>query len=241
MSLDKKQLRLIHSWLERAALSPSDEYGSFMAAWIAFNAFCYALFAAEANGPRADLAKNAQFPQAGDAPVGVSGSFRATPNGGKQIRLDEPCKVRIDIKERYTEDLIFRAFGAHYQQDFIMWRQDPQFLDTCEQFLAGITKPNGRLVVNMLRARDYSPDTPLKDLRAGAIVKAICNPSRLGEYVDVLYQVRCNVFHGEKVPGDWNDDRVVKVARPLVVAILTRALAAKPSVGPGSTSGPPLA
>lgn len=32
----------------------------------------------------------------------------------------------------------------------------------------------------------------------------------------MLYQIRCNIFHGEKTPGDFNDDRIVKNALPLL-------------------------
>ncbi len=31
-----------------------------------------------------------------------------------------------------------------------------------------------------------------------------------------MYQIRCNIFHGEKTPGDLNDDRIVKSSLPLL-------------------------
>jgi hypothetical protein len=38
----------------------------------------------------------------------------------------------------------------------------------------------------------------------------------LRQLKSVLYQIRCNVFHGEKAPGDVNDDRIVRAAHPVL-------------------------
>jgi hypothetical protein len=46
------------------------------------------------------------------------------------------------------------------------------------------------------------------------------NYADLTQLKNVLYQVRCNVFHGEKVPGDVNDDRIVRAAYPVLLRIM---------------------
>ncbi|MGH8693474.1 MAG: hypothetical protein ACREVM_04500 [Burkholderiales bacterium] len=58
MSLDDKQHRLINAWLNRANAAEGDEYGRFMAAWLAFNAFCYARFSVIASRRRPDLGED---------------------------------------------------------------------------------------------------------------------------------------------------------------------------------------
>ena len=40
----------------------------------------------------------------------------------------------------------------------------------------------------------------------------------------VLYQIRCNIFHGEKGPGDLNDDRIVRASNPVLDYIVKHLL-----------------
>ena len=76
----------------------------------------------------------------------------------------------------------------------------------------------------MLRAADFNPERPLNELIDRNVIVAVKESGELNQIIDVLYQVRCNVFHGEKVPGEVNDDRIVCAARPLVVALVQRAM-----------------
>lgn len=55
-------------------------------------------------------------------------------------------------------------------------------------------------------------------------MKAITDRTNLSHLVTVLYQVRNNMFHAEKVPGDPNDDRIVRAARPVLDGVVKRAL-----------------
>ena len=50
--------------------------------------------------------------------------------------------------------------------------------------------------------------------RSNVIV--LCEKNDLTTLKNVLYQIRCNIFHGEKTPGDINDDRIVKSAFPIL-------------------------
>ena len=48
-----------------------------------------------------------------------------------------------------------------------------------------------------------------------------CDTNNLKTIYNVLYQIRCNIFHGEKVPGEINDDRIVSYANPILKQIVT--------------------
>jgi hypothetical protein len=80
---------------------------------------------------------------------------------------------------------------------------------------------NGKwYVVNMARSHDYDPMADYNTMVARNIIVPFDNYTNLNELKNVLYQVRCNVFHGEKVPGEINDDRIVKTAYPVLLAIM---------------------
>jgi hypothetical protein len=224
MHLDDKQRRLIAAWLGSATAPQGDEYGRFMAAWIAFNAFCYASFAEKATRRRPDLSDDRGL----DGLVGrvpAEGSLEQRADGRVRLRINRPGRIEIDIRERYTEDIIFAEFARKYKSSFIEWLQEAAVTAARDRFLTSLKRPQGYYVINMLRGAQHSDEAPLDDLTKRNIVVAVKDPDNLAELVDALYQVRCNVFHGEKVPGNPNDDRIVKNARPLLIEILTRALA----------------
>jgi len=52
-------------------------------------------------------------------------------------------------------------------------------------------------------------------------ILVLCENNNLSTIKNVLYQIRCNIFHGEKIPGDINDDRIVKSANPILEQINT--------------------
>lgn len=223
MPLDDKQHRLINAWLGRASAIDGDEYSGFMSAWIAFNAFCCAKFASSAMKPRADLRKNIDLTKIND-PVDVGGKMERRSDGKVQIRINTPCVIKIDIKERYTEDLVFNQFASNYENNYGEWLKNKEFKIVFDKFLAAIQRDQGVYVINILRAAEHLPDISLDDMINKNVIVAIKDESDLRQIINVLYQVRCNVFHGEKVPGEVNDDRVVQVARPLIVELLNRAM-----------------
>ena len=55
-----------------------------------------------------------------------------------------------------------------------------------------------------------------ENLRGTSVIAIMEEPRELRQLKDVLYQVRCNIFHGEKVPGEPNDDRIASAALPLL-------------------------
>lgn len=232
MTLDDKQHRLIGGWLGRAMVPGGDEYGSFMAAWIAFNAFCYALFADQASRRRPDLSEDRGL-NGLTGRVPVEGSLELRSDGRVRLRIERPGRIQIEIRERYTEDVVFIEFARRFGSSFVGWLKESSFRAARDGFLASLKQPNGYYVVNMLRAAEHDATTLLDQLIRKNVVVAVKDPDDLRQLVDALYQVRCNVFHGEKVPGNVNDDRIVKAARPLLLELVTRALATTASVPVG--------
>ena len=49
--------------------------------------------------------------------------------------------------------------------------------------------------------------------------------TKLSQVKRVLYQIRCNIFHGAKVPGEVNDDRITKCAIPILRRLVQMAIA----------------
>lgn len=217
--LAEKQKHLINAWLQ---LESGDEYGRYMSTWIAFNALCYALFADEASRRRPDLIDDRGLNEI-TGEVRAEGRIEVRVDGRVSIRLEIPGRIRIDIRERYTEDRIFSAFASKFQPDYERWLLLPEFSTELANFLEAIRRPRGEYVINMLRVDEHSSDRDPAEMAAKNIVVAISDRANLRELIAVLYQVRNNMFHGEKVPGDINDDRVVRAARPVLEGLVKRA------------------
>jgi hypothetical protein len=219
-ALDEKQMRLINVWLRFA--SSGDEYGRYMSVWIAFNALCYGLFADEASRRRPDLTDDRGL-NGLVGEVNAVGRIKVRVDGRVSIRLDVPGRIRIDIRERYTEYLVFSAFASNYQSEYTRWLKAPEFSAELDELLAEIRRPRGDYVINMLRVAEHRADRDPADMAAKNIVVAITERDNLKQLVAALYQVRNNMFHGEKVPGDINDDRIVRAARPVLETLVRRA------------------
>jgi hypothetical protein len=54
------------------------------------------------------------------------------------------------------------------------------------------------------------------DKLASSNIIILCEQNDLKTIIKVLYQIRNNIFHGEKIPGEINDDRIVKSALPML-------------------------
>jgi hypothetical protein len=53
----------------------------------------------------------------------------------------------------------------------------------------------------------------------------------LGQVIALVYRVRCNLFHGRKVPSDLRDRRLVEAARVIVAELLARLIEFRPEHG----------
>lgn len=216
---DEKQRNIIESWFARGDGADTDSYAAFMSIWIAFNAFCYGLYAAEANRRRPNLKKDNGLQEIGEVPRALNGSISHAA-GKFSIAIDEPGRIVIDIVERYTEDIIFAQFGRDFQDNYTKWlATDATFASSVEELRNALAKPNrGHFVINMARISDYpGTDQPFdqntfNQLANRNVVIPFEDATTLRSLINALYQIRCNIFHGEKVPGEPNDDWIVKAA-----------------------------
>jgi|ERR1700686_7537 len=229
IDLDDKQFRLVRAWMKYGA---QDEYGRFISLWVAFNALCYAKYAAEAHQLRADLdlKKSSGLSAVQDKEVPASGTLSKDAERIK-LHLDTPGPVTIKIVERYTEDVIFDRFATDYQTEYKAWLAGGIFRQHVDALFAAIAKDQKHYIVNMAKANKHQlkPDsTQYKEMRAAGVIVAWEDTMKLSQLKSVLYQIRNNVFHGEKVPGEANDDRIVKVASPVLQFICERLTPEKP-------------
>jgi len=191
-----------------------------MSAWIAFNAYCYALYAPDALRDRADLRKH-DLPARGKLPLAVTGTLSARADGVDLVI--EPVNLRIVIRERYTEDLIFMEFAKQHATLYAQRLREESFLHAVATLRRALAKGSRHYVLNMLRASEYREEA-YQDMVAKNIAVPFDDHAKCESLIRILYQIRCNVFHGEKVPGDANDDRLVAAATPVLLQLLNAVL-----------------
>ena len=217
--LDDKQRRIITTWLKRSRDLTDDPYASFIALWISFNAFCYARYAKNANRRRADLRNGTGLNVLTSEPARAEGTA-ILEDQRFRLEIETPGRISILISERYTEDIIFSQFASHYQSCYDELLKQPNFEESVKAFRNSLAKNDRWYVINMARSDDYNPKGDYQAMVQRNIIVPFKNYKKLTELKNALYQVRCNVFHGEKVPGELNDDRIVKTAYPVLFAIM---------------------
>jgi hypothetical protein len=219
--LDDKQTRLVRAWMSYGA---QDDYGRFISLWVAFNALCYARYEKEAYQPRADLDRKKSSALADITAEGleVTGTLSRQSD---RVRLEvRQPSLLIRIGERYTEDIIFDRFARDFQPEYEAWLTETEFGSAVDSFREAISRHGHHYIVNMTKAEQHLPDeVPYAKMKAARVIVPWEDRNKLAQLKDVLYQVRNNVFHGEKVPGDLNDNRIVKAAAPVLRVICERA------------------
>lgn len=213
---DKKQQQIILSWLSRAGELEGDDYAAFISVWISFNAYCYGRFALEANRRRANLCSDKGLRTIGPEPIPAVGVVYSDP-AKIRIELNQPGRIVIDLVERYTEDIIYSEFVKAFQSNYIKWLENPDFFRSVQEFRNALQKEDSRhYVINMVRISKYREYVENKldfdTIARRNVVVPFEDINSLSELKNALYQVRCNVFHGEKVPGNVNDDHIVSTA-----------------------------
>jgi hypothetical protein len=141
----------------------------------------------------------------------------------------ESFKMTVTVSPKYTEDRIFSRWAKEMQSLYVATlANDCAFASLIAALQTAITKPNGHYVLN-LSIEDCPDVASWEDsniiTQAANLLCSFHDVERLSLLKGVLYQVRCNIFHGEKVPGDMNDDRIVRAAVPVLQRLieLTRA------------------
>mgnify|MGYP007092098083 CR=1 FL=1 len=128
-------------------------------------------------------------------------------------------------------DLFFRfvaawvAFNAFYSSrmhdEVGDWNQvrayagEPEMIDLHRKLLE--VNLDYRKAVNVLKEKGVYDTATHKH-------RAIREPRNLTQVVSCLYQVRCNLFHGGKAPGDLRDRRLVKAAHTITSCLIEQGL-----------------
>jgi hypothetical protein len=218
---DGKQTKLINSWIIQAN-ETSNEYLKFMSNWIAFNAICYNLY-------HKDAVKNQTYLNSGRSKLPVikrslnkEGKILASStsinlkNDTIEIDIKATERLKFRIRESYTENLIFSEFVNNYSSKIVI--DQSLFLELKNS----LEKYNRHYVINMAQVIKYE-ESKRNNLTIDEISEkgfiVLCEDNTLETVKDVLYQIRCNIFHGEKTVGDFNDDRIVKYANPILKQI----------------------
>ena len=211
---DDKQKTLVNAWITQASES-SNEYLKFMSNWIAFNAICYNLFFEQAVMDRAELDRRKSKLRKIKESVKQNNDIQAQSTSitlkKERIEIDikVPERLNFSIKEKYTEDLIYEQFVKSYSDKISVGHEIFQNLKE------SLKKEDRFYVVNMARIQAYNESEDVDDQSKNNIL-VLCEKNNLRTIKNVLYQIRCNIFHGEKIPGDINDDRIVKSANPIL-------------------------
>lgn len=211
---DDKQKTLINAWISQAA-ETSNEYLKFMSNWIAFNAICYNLFFEQAVKDRVEInSKKSKLLRIKEsfkqkAEIQAHGTSITLKKEKIEININEPERLNLSIKEKYTEDLIYVQFVKSYSDKIIV---DDELFQSLKESL---NKESRFYVINMARIKAFNEVEDI-DSQSKANILVLCETNNLKTIKNVLYQIRCNIFHGEKIPGDINDDRIVKSANPIL-------------------------
>lgn len=217
---DEKQIGLINSWHNLSAKS-ADPYMAFMAEWITFNAICYNLYYEKAIIERANIDRsksklnklNQRFNPSIDIEVQKA---KVTGTAEKwSVDLSLPERIYISVSTNYTEDIIFNEFVKDNQN---WYANNP--VELFNDIKLALKKNDRSFVVNMAKSNNYNIKNDIDDMANRNII-ILCEENNLKTIKNVLYQIRCNIFHGEKTPGDINDDKIVKCALPILKFIVT--------------------
>lgn len=211
---DDKQKKLINSW-HNLSVHSVDAYMAFMAEWIAFNAICYNLYYTKAIIERANIDRakskldkiHERFNPSAEINVQTAKVVGTLEKWSIDLFLPE--RLFISVSNNYTEDIIFNEFVKENQDCYI---SPTNLFDDLKKSLAKGTR---FFVINMAKSNRYNQKTDI-EIMANKNIIVLCEDNNLKTIKNVLYQIRCNVFHGEKIPGDINDDKIVKSALPLL-------------------------
>lgn len=227
---DEKQTRLITSW-HNLSIDSKDAYMAFIAEWIAFNAICYNLYYENAVRERATIDRHKSKLKSIQERLNQSHEVlaeKAKINYASEkwnIDLSFPERLFISISNNYTEDNIFNEYvivnGKWYNENILA---SFGLFDALHKSLKKELKNGPRhFVINMSKNKFYNESFNIDEM-AGKNIVVLCESNDLKTIKDVLYQIRCNIFHGEKTPGDINDDRIVKSALPVLKYIVTHLI-----------------
>lgn len=224
-----KQIKNILSW-HKLSQNSEDNYMAFMSEWIAFNAICYNLYYKKAVKERANLESTRNqlqiirdnFNESDTLNVVEIKITNHRANGCSLTHHNDKWKVHINlqnsnlklsISSNYTEDIIFNEFVVAYDE----WYTENTQLsnENFNSLKLSLKKGERNFVINMAKFNFYKEDYDINCMAQSNII-IICEENNLKTIKNVLYQIRCNIFHGAKTPGDAEDDKIVESALPIL-------------------------
>ena len=213
----KKQYDIIKSW-HNLAFREKSPYVKFFSNWISFNTACYALFYKNAIRERVDFDDIRKLPNIKsrleiERSINLEEGHISSTEKNLKLKLKFPEKINLTIKERFSENYIYDEFSNKFESEFVFDDLDPDLISLKNS----LTKSNGRIyVIDMSRFdTQYNEGNDIDKMSSNGVI-SLLEDNSLSTIVKVLYQIRCNIFHGGKEPGDSDDDLIVKAANPIL-------------------------
>ena len=227
---DHKQKKIINSWHKHSEAS-EDFYMAFISEWIAFNAICYNLYYEKAIMERANIDRSKSRLNEIQERLNKYSNLSADDtilefkNDKWNIDIHFPDRLFLTITKRFTEDKIFDLYAQSYSHWYneCIESNGVLFNKLKKSLVKHINGVPRYFVINMARIREYRNSNEIDELAEKNII-ILCESNDLPTLKNVLYQIRCNIFHGEKTPGDLNDDRIVKSALPLLRLLVKKLM-----------------
>jgi len=236
MHFEPKQSRVILTWYKLGIDNEDkDYYMSFISYWISFNAICYNLYHKECISERANIdTKKSKMKDLRKKLRNIDNLKSDTTT----LKLKEDDKLTVDIQSssrlffsierKYTEDLIYNKFVNDYTEWYDVADKKEQY-NRIKRSLEKYDRKNDQsrfYIKNMARIDDFErlrSRSTLEELNNKNII-ILCEDNSLNIIKRVFYQIRCNIFHGEKVPGDLNDDRIAEGALPMLKLLVEKLI-----------------
>ena len=227
---DDKQRKLIKSW-HNLSENSEDYYMAFISEWIAFNAICYNLYFEKSIMERANIDRKKSKLSQIEKKLGQSINMSAeeavieSKNNSWNLDIHFPDRLFLSISKIFTEDRIYDLFAIEYSKWYSesISENETYFQDIKESLKKNEENIERYYVINMARFKDFSFSKDI-DSQANSNIIKLCESNDLQTIKNVLYQIRCNIFHGEKIPGDINDDRIVKSALPMLRFLVNKLI-----------------
>jgi len=223
---DDKQVKLISSW-HQLSVNSDDEYMKFISNWICLNAICVHLYSDYANKERISIDRKKSKLVKLKSKVDEEKTIIAEEakiiekNNKLEVNIKFPERLCVYIQEKYTEDLVFEKFSDTHKNEIEI--PDIDYLTLRK----ALTKFNSEAyVINMSKSalfNEFYDQISTKEMSDKNII-VLLDKNNLTTIQKVLYQIRCNIFHGEKGPGDLNDDRIVEASNPVLDYIIKHLL-----------------
>ncbi len=145
-----------------------------------------------------------------------------------------PEELSLTIKEKYAEYLIYKEYVKEYKDWYIEESLNHRKMFNNLQKTLSKDTQEGEIsfIINMGRYDEYRKhllgnnilSKPSIQKMSGNNTIQLCKENNLQTVKDVLYLIRCNIFHGQKTPGDERDDEIVQNALPLLSFLVKKLM-----------------